>query len=144
MPVQPLDAQEDDDGAIDRELNEEAAWIFAKALSAKTVSSQEQLAEGAGGSYDIFPSSKAKRKSEDAVPKIREVLHLIRKDMFEVLSTATLMYNSNQFCAVYFRYTCARFAVPLILYLILTAQFTPFFAINRLGRSPSPWACCHF
>ena len=40
LPVQFLDGQDEDDGSIDRELNEEAAWIFAKALSAKTVSSQ--------------------------------------------------------------------------------------------------------
>ena len=38
--MQFLDGQDEDDGSIDRELNEEAAWIFAKALSAKTVSSQ--------------------------------------------------------------------------------------------------------
>ena len=42
--------------------------------------------QGGSGGYELYQSSRTKRKSEDAVPKIREVLHLIRKDMFEVCS----------------------------------------------------------
>eukprot|EP00117_Sycon_ciliatum_P042302 scpid17102/ scgid30794/ Transcription elongation factor SPT6; Protein pandora len=90
LPVQPLSGGGDDggedDGAVDRELNEEAAWIFAKALSMKTVSAQDPGVDGTGApnAYDLYQSHRTKRKSEDAVPRIREVIHLIRKDMFEV------------------------------------------------------------